>query len=245
MKKNPLVFIIGMTAVFALIMTAFKKTNQFSVPRTIAVSGECLTTAPRDKTAITLRVSALSKNATESIRNASNQMAEITKYLKTLPVEMQTTQFNSYEKTEWNRNEQKSVVLGIETNISVEISANNTETIEQILGRFSEKDDIYSENLRMYTSPQVLNQIIENCLGTAVENARNRAKALAQGDNVQVGKILSLSYNTNAQEVLNPTNGLLRTKIASADSVASASGTIVSRNSDVSVSVSATFEIKD
>lgn len=244
MKKSPLVLIFGTVVIFALTTIMFGGPVKEHIPRTIAVNGECLTTAPRDKTAITLRVSTLAANAAESVRDASAQMAQITEYLKTLPIEMQTTQFNSYEKTEWNREEQKSVVLGIETNISVEISANNIETIESILAQFAEKENVYSENLRIYTSPQVLKPIIEKCLGTAVENARARATALANGDKMRVGKLLSVSYDTNTQESLNPTNGMLRTKMALADSVASTSGTIVSQDTDVSVSVSAVFEIK-
>jgi hypothetical protein len=61
---------------------------------------------------------------------------------------------------------------------------------------------------------------------------------------MRVGKLLSVSYDTNTQKILNPTNGMLRTKMALADSVASTSGTIVSQDTDVSVSVSAVFEIK-
>ena len=215
------------------------------IPHTIAVNGECLTTAPRDKTAITLRVTALADSAAQSMRDATAQMAEITEYLKTLPVQLQTTQFNSYEKTEWNRDEQKSVTLGIETTIAVEVSANSIEEIEQILSQFANKPNVYSENLRMYTSPEVLKPITEKCLSVAVENARTRANALASGDNKRAGRLISVSYGTNAPDSVAPINGLLRTKMVMASSVAdNAAGTIVSRDTDVSVVVSAVFEIK-
>ena len=215
------------------------------IPHTIAVNGECLTTAPRDKTAITLRVTALADSAAQSMRNATAQMAEITEYLKTLPVQLQTTQFNSYEKTEWNRDEQKSVTLGIETTIAVEVSANSITEIEQILSQFANKPNVYSENLRMYTSPEVLKPITEKCLSVAVENARTRANALASGDNKRAGRLISVSYGTNAPDSVAPINGLLRTKMVMASSVAdNAAGTIVSRDTDVSVVVSAVFEIK-
>ena len=215
------------------------------IPHTIAVNGECLTTAPRDKTAITLRVNALADSAAQSMRSATAQMAEITEYLKTLPVQLQTTQFNSYEKTEWNRDEQKSVTLGIETTIAVEVSANSIEEIEQILSQFANKPNVYSENLRMYTSPEVLKPITEKCLSVAVENARTRANALASGDNKRAGRLISVSYGTNAPDSVVPINGLLRTKMVMASSVAdNAAGTIVSRDTDVSVVVSAVFEIK-
>ena len=65
---------------------------------TVSTTGECLTTAPRDRTAITLRVTTLDKNALQSMRMATQQMAAINAYLATLDVKTQTTEFNSYEK---------------------------------------------------------------------------------------------------------------------------------------------------
>jgi uncharacterized protein YggE len=211
--------------------------------RTISVNGECLTTAPRDKTAITLRVSVLDDSAAESMRVATTQMSEITNYLKTLPVEMQTTQFNSYEKTEWNREEQKNIVLGIETTIAIEVSANNMETIESVLNKFAGASDVFTEDLRMYTSPETLQPIMDKCLGVAVENARMRADALAAGDGMRAGRVLSLSYGVNTDDVVRPTNGLMRSKMVAASAL-DTSGIIVSKDTDVTVSVSAVFEIK-
>ncbi|MBR4891558.1 MAG: SIMPL domain-containing protein [Alphaproteobacteria bacterium] len=238
-KKTWLLTIIICVAV-GLFASVFRNTTV----RTISVSGECLTTAPRDKTAITLRVTALADSAAQSMRDATAQMADITEYLKSQPVQLQTTQFNSYEKTEWNREEQKSVLLGIETTIAVEVSANSVEEIEQILSRFADKSNVYSENLRMYTSPEVLKPIMEQCLSVAVENARTRANALANGDNKRAGRLLSVSYDTNTESSAVPINGLLRTKMVTASAIDTASGTIMTRDTDVTVSVFAVFEIK-
>lgn len=243
MKRS---FFVGICSLLVVLTgVSLLRRDRNDIPHTIAVSGECLTTAPRDKTAITLRVTTLADSAAQSMRDATSQMAEITDYLKTLPVQLQTTQFNSYEKTEWNRDEQRSVTLGIETTIAVEVSANSVDEIEQILSQFANKQNVYSENLRMYTSPEVLKPIMEKCLSVAVENARVRANALASGDNKRAGRLISVSYGTNTSDSATPTNGLLRTKMVMASSVAdTASGTIVSRDTDVSVSVSAVFEIK-
>lgn len=233
--------VIGVAAVLALVFGALERRT---TPRTVAVTGECLTTAPRDKTAITLRVTTLAPTAVASMRAATTQMAEITEFLKTQPIEMQTTQFNSYEKTEWNRDEQKSITLGIETTVAVEVSADSIDVIENILSRFAGAPNVFSENLRMYTSPQVLTPIMEKCLSVAVENARTRADALVAGDGRHTGKLLSVSYGTTADDVVGPENGLMRTKMVATSAMVDAGGTIVSRDTDVSVSVSAVFEIK-
>ena len=246
--KNALIWtgsVIGVGAVLALL---FGWVDKPDTPRVISVNGECLTTAPKDRTAITLRVTTLDKSAATSMKMATDKINEITKFLKTQDVQMQTTEFNSYERSEWNRELEKSVVLGTETTIAVEVSADNIETIEKILTQFAGQEDVYSENLRMYTSAETMKPILESCLSAAVENARERADALAAGDGRSAGKMLSVSYNVGGTSTIQPraSNFLTAsTKMVAADAAAfSATGSIVAKDTEVSVSVSASFEIK-
>ena len=214
-------------------------------PRTITTTGECLTTAPRDKTAITLRVTTVDKNALKSMRDATARVAEINAYLENLDVKTQTTEFNSYEKTEWNHATQKSVNLGTETTIAIEVSSDNTDIIEQILNQFAGQENIYVGNLQMFTSAETLQPIVQDCMSAAVENARLRAAALAAGDNSYVGKMLSVSYGTSPNVAAPNANYRLMTTMAKADAMdAGAFGTLSARDTNVSVTVSATFEIK-
>ncbi len=232
--------------VTAAVLIVCGRVDTSKTPRTIAVNGECLTTAPKDRTAITLRVTTLDKSAAVSMKRASAKMAEITAYLKTQDVKMQTTQFDSYEKTEWDRAAQKSVVLGIETNIAVEVSADSIDTIEKILSQFAGQQNVYSENLRMFTSSEAMKPVLEECLGRAVENARGRANALAAGDGRRAGKMLAVEYGASTASVTRPTANFLRSaKMAVAeDAVAYSGGGIVSQDTQITVNVSAVFEIK-
>ena len=139
--KNALIWtgsVIGVGAVLALLFGWLDKPE---TPRVISVNGECLTSAPKDRTAITLRVTTLDKSAATSMKMATAKINEITNYLKTQDVQMQTTEFNSYERSEWNRELEKSVVLGTETTIAIEVSADNIETIEKILTQFAGQED--------------------------------------------------------------------------------------------------------
>ncbi|MBE6461792.1 MAG: DUF541 domain-containing protein [Alphaproteobacteria bacterium] len=234
--------VIGAAAFLALLFGVMER--RANTMRTISVVGECLTTAPRDKTAITLRVTTLAPTTVASMQAATELASQITQELKQMPVQMQTTQFNSYEKTEWNREEQKSVVLGIETTIAIEVSGNNIEVIEGVLNKFAGATNVYTEDLRTYTSPEVLQPIMDKCLGVAVQNARARADALATGDGMRVGRMVSVTYGTNSDDVARPTNMLMRSKVAAAGVAMDTGGTIVTKDTDVSVSVSAVFEIK-
>jgi len=246
MKKSLLWAATG-AVVICIALWIFGAFNRNSEPRTISVGGECLTTAPKDRTAITLRVTTVDKSAATSMKMATTKIAAITEYLKSQDVQMQTTEFNSYEKTEWNRELQKSITLGIETTIAIEVSAHNIDAIERVMSQFAGQPNVYFENLRMYTSNEAMKPIMEKCLGTAVENARERANALAAGANSRVGKLLSVSYG--APSVIQPrASNFLRAsaKLAMAEATADsvAGGALVSKDTEVSVSVSAVFEIK-
>ncbi|MBO7509166.1 MAG: SIMPL domain-containing protein [Alphaproteobacteria bacterium] len=219
--------------------------ERIAEPRTISVTGECLTTAPKDRTAITIRVSVTDKSAAKSMKIASTKIAEINTFLKTLDVRVQTTEFNSYEKNEWNHTTQKSEFIGIETNIALEVSAANVDTIETVLTKFAGTPDVFVTNLRMFTSAETLKPILESCLGDAVANARERADALAAGVGRRVGKMLAASYGTGTS--YNPMTAanfrLAKAEMASAD-MGYAGGAITGKDTDVSVSVSAIFEIR-
>jgi uncharacterized protein YggE len=232
--------VIGGVAVVGL----WVKEKSFTPNATIAVSGECLTSAPKDRTAITLRVRSLDKSAATSMKIASTQMNEITTYLKTLDVQMQTTRFDSYERSEWNQTLQKSEMLGIETNLAVEVSAKSMDTIEKILENFAGNENVFTENLHMFTATETLKPIMEKCLGTAVENARVRASQIANRDDREIGKLISATYGTASAAPIAPTNFLRSAKMEVMRDTAYADGGLVSKDTDVSVSVSAIFEIK-
>lgn len=234
--------VIGAGAVMSLAFDAMKMPTDV---RTISVSGECLTSAPKDRIAITLRVTTLDKSAVASMKHATDKMAQITDFLKKQDVKMQTTEFNSYEKTEWNRQLQKSENVGFETRIAVEVSADNMNKIETILNNFAGQPNVYTENLRMFTSSETLKPIMEKCLSTALENARVRANALAAGDNRKAGKLLSVSYG-NVSNVERPYANYRLMAAKSMDSAQSidTGGSLVSKDTEITVHVSAVFEIR-
>ena len=111
MKKYA-IWILSVIGVGAVASLALDFARQPGEVRKINVNGECLTSVAKDRTAITLRVTTLDKNAAVSMKKATEKVAAITDYLKTIDVKMQTTEFDSYEKTEWNHDLQKSISLG-------------------------------------------------------------------------------------------------------------------------------------
>ena len=244
--KKTLTITAGIIATAAILDLIFGVFNKPSEVRKINVNGECLTSVPKDRTAITLRVTTLDNNAAVSMKQATEKMAQITDYLKTLDVKMQTTEFESFEKSEWNRVTQESEKLGIETRIAVEVSAKNQELIETILNRFAGEKDVYTENLRMFTSAETLKPAMEKCLGTALIDARARANALVADDGLKAGKLLNVSYGNVSYNERPVANYRVMSAKMAMDSGAemATGGSLVSKDTEITVTVSATFEIK-
>ena len=233
--------IIGVAAVLYLVFGVFEKPKEI---RKINVTGECLTSVPKDRTAITLRVTTLDKNAALSMKTATEKIAAITDYLKTVDVKMQTTEFNSYEKTRWNRATETDESLGIETTIAVEVSAKDPEIIASVLNKYAGQPDVFTNNLRMFTSSETLKPAMEKCLGIAVKDARTRANALVATDGLKAGKLLNVSYGNVSYEERPVANyRLMGAKMATAESF-DTGGSIVGKDTEITVTVSATFEIK-
>jgi len=243
--KRTIIWILSVVGMGAFMSLVFNIIDRPSTPQTISVSGECLTSAPKDRIAITLRVTTLDKNAAKSMKLATDKMAQITNYMKSLDVKMQTTEFDSYEKSEWNRQTQQSEKLGIETRIAVEVSTNDMNKIENILNTFAGEDNVYTENLRMFTSAETMKPIMEKCLGTALENARERANALVAPDKKSAGKLLSVSYgNVSHGERPYSNFRLMAAKGVDMSESIDTGGSLVMKDTEITVNVSAVFEIK-
>ena len=180
------------------------------------------------------------------MKKATEKMAAITDYLKTIDVKMQTTEFNSYEKTRWNRVTEQDENMGVETIIAVEVSAKDPEIIASVLNKYAGTEDVFANNLRMFTSQETLKPIMEKCLSVAVEDARARANALVVGDGLKAGKLLSVSYG-DVSYIERPTANyrLMGAKMAMTESASfDTGGSIVGKDTEITVNVSATFEIK-
>ena len=211
--------------------------------RTIETVGVCMTHVTKDRTAITLRIAALSENAAASMRAAQSRYAILSEYMKNITddsLEMQTVRFDTFEKNEWNPTEQKTVSMGFETNIELSVSSKERSTIEKILGDASNMENVHPGNLRMFASPEKIKPAVESCIKTAVENAREKAESIADADGEKIGKMISAEFARNAGG-FEPQPRMM--KMMSAD-FAGGAPELFATDSEVSVHVSATFELK-
>ncbi len=241
-KTNFVKILIGTLGLILSILIVLSILSAISGKRgEITATGECVAKVDKDRTAINLNIRVLDKNSGTALKSAQQTADGLINFAKTLndpSLQMQTLRLESYEKTEWNNVTQKSVSLGYETTIVLEISSTERQNIEHILSNLPSAN-VYPEGLRMYSSPEKLKPAIENCLAKAVENARNQASKIANADGAKIGKMISAQYGTSSDD------GNYRPipMMAKMDAESVSSG-LVSKDSEITISVTAAFQTR-
>ncbi|MCL2758486.1 MAG: SIMPL domain-containing protein [Alphaproteobacteria bacterium] len=239
-------FALAITAlVAAVVITA----RPFGRTSTVLTSGECIASVERDRTAITVRVTVVDPDAASSLRRAKAAYGIVAEYTQSIDddtMEMQTARFDSHERNRWDHNRQEEIFVGFETNIELVISSDRRDKIEEVMSAFAGRPNIFPGNLRMFSSPRKIMPAIENCIQTAVEHARSNANSIAAADGRRVGRMVSAEFSRIAGPGdIQPRPMMMRQAAALGGGVGADSGiSLFATDSEISVTVTATFELK-
>ncbi|MDR0803890.1 MAG: SIMPL domain-containing protein [Rickettsiales bacterium] len=244
--KKTLVWTLSVLFVAIVLFGVYFAVRDFSAGKksdgVISVAGECNGTAAQDKFAITLNVVVLDHDAAASLSHAQETADAVILFaqgIKDDAMSVQTARMNSYEKTQWNNKEEKSVVLGTETTIAITVSTKSMDNIKYILTNLSRFSDVKPENLQITTSTETMKIAMEKCIIDAVRNARARANIIAAAEGGRVGKLISLEYGETASgSPARPLRGAVMAMAKSDGAGLSAGAT------EFSISVNASFELK-
>ncbi|MDR2770041.1 MAG: SIMPL domain-containing protein [Rickettsiales bacterium] len=211
--------------------------------RTISAVGICRAKIERDKLTLALQITALNKNAADSLKIARSGADEVARRIKTIEdksLEIQTKDVSSYDKTQWKDN--NSVKLGTETAITLEITTSNRDSADAILNSLPKiaGAEVLTQSLRNFSSAAVIGEASAKCLESAIGDARAKAAALAAGDGEKLGRMISARFfdadNGDPSPVRFRAKGIAAAITEFAD--------LQSANGDLSVSVEATFGIR-
>jgi len=235
---------VGMPVILALLIIFGGTYVLLGHTRTVSATGVCVAKIPRDKFSITLQIQTLDRNAAVSLRAAQAAADDVARRIRTIEdstLEIQTTNLFSFEKTEWRNN--SAIPLGIQSQIDLEVTSSNRETINAVLeiAKNVPNAQIFPQNMRNFSSREVTDKATEDCLQTAIQDARDKAFALASGDGERLGRLVSAQFGT-AQ----PPHGIMpRVMAMRADMGGGGGGEFLqSAEGDLSIRVEATFRIK-
>ena len=240
--KNVKKLTVGIPAIIALLIIFAGAYALLGQLRSVSATGVCVAKVPRDKFAITLQIKTLHGNAAGSLRAVQNNAEHIAQRVRLIDdntLEIQTKNIFSYEKTEWKNN--SSVVLGIESQIDLEITTSGRETIDAVLeiAKDVKTAQVFPQNMRNFSSRETTDKATAECLQTAIKDARDKAASLAAGDGERLGRLVSAHFGTARSPDVQPI--MLRAAMSEANA---AGDYIQSAEGDLSIKVDATFRIR-
>lgn len=236
--------------VILVIVVAILSTFFIQTKNAVTVSGECLRKVVKDKASIELEVKNLDKDAAIATKKSNDTYKQISNYITALQkqypeIELETIRYTTYEKKEWNQAKKKNEVLGIENTIELKITTTQMDLVTTILGEVSNLKDVYPNGLNTFISKELLKSEQDKCIKEAVLDAKSKANQIAESTDQSIGKMISAKAfdNTSADNYSYIPYKTARMESSMADTGAGAPA-IFAGNEDISVSISASFELK-
>ncbi len=197
---NKLQLFAGMM-VLAMLLTACQITVQQPTqqqPNTISVSGSSQLKAVPDEVMVLLRVETNGTTAKEAQDKNSAAMAAIQKELKRAGVaekDMETTNYNLYPNTYWDYERQRQVDAGYKAAHTLKVKTKELMRVGEYiqLGVDAGATNVDSVSFSLSTTAE--RDAKDAALRSAVQEARQKAEALADGLSVRLGKVSSVSIN--------------------------------------------------
>jgi len=212
--------------------------------KTLSVSGSVTKMVTPDKVDIVLSVETLDKLATKSQSDnalIADKVKNTLESLSSVRVEVKTISYSVNEEFEWNDSTKKSVSTGYKTvnQIQVTLKGNDISSAGKIidLAVISGANRVSSISFGLTDAKEL--EIRKVALNEASSTAKSKADSIAQGLNVTLGKVYSISENSF---YYTPSN-YKSYDMALAASPENASTPIVAGDVEVNASVAVQFEL--
>ena len=228
-----------------LILLDFFAVAHASENSRINVSGQCIRTLVPDRASVNISSEVLEKTVGEASAKANdfyNKMREAVKKLNLKDLELETTQYNLYEKTEWQNN--KTVSKGFRAAIGLSVSTSETGRIGEVISAATKFPAARVGGLSNFVSIEKMNQEKEACLESAVKNARAKAEKVARAANVSIGGLENFIEESSYMPMPMPMARASFGKMAEADMAGGAPPQIEAGTQKLNVTIQAAFSIK-
>jgi uncharacterized protein YggE len=243
--RNGLIFI---TTVFALLSEQSPALAQFNRlerrgEHGIIVSGECLSKLAQDRGSVTIGSSVLANNPKEASEKAVSAHEAIKKGVRDLALKDFIAETAEYSVTQdCSYHEGKRVCEGYRATIATRFETSEIPRLGDVIGVASKLGTADVSALNTFASPEKLKEAREACLEVAMRNAAAKARTIAQGAGVALGRLISVQEGRDDA----PHPGPLRTRSFEQPVFAEAQGapSVESRPLDIVVELTARYDIE-
>jgi uncharacterized protein YggE len=201
LSMSPLLKII---AIFAIIYPslALSQTNTASPLSTgIIVTGECLTKVIQDRGSVVLGstvVSKSTKEASDKVIKAHEILKDAVKDLRLKDFIAETAEYVVDQECSYDQG--KRTCSGYRARLATRFETSEIGRLGEIIGVSSKLGSEEVSDLRTFAAPQTLKTSREACLETAMKNAASKARILAQGAGVTLGKLVLVNEGRDTND---------------------------------------------
>jgi uncharacterized protein YggE len=160
----------------------------------IIVSGECLTKVVQDRGSVVLGSTVLAKTTKEASDKAIKAHEAVKAAVKDLNLKDFISETAEYVvDQECTYDQGKRRCEGYRAKLATRFETSEIARIGEVIGVSSRLGSEEVSELRTFAAPPTLKAARESCLETAMKNAASKARILAQGAGVALGKLILVS----------------------------------------------------
>lgn len=234
---------ISIAAILTLLATATLTTasaDERPLVQGITVTGECLTKVAQDRGAVTVSSSVVQADARKATDEAIERHERVKKDVAALNLKdfsKQTLSMSVNEECEYNGN--RRICTGYRATVSTRFETSDIPRLGDVIAAASKSGTQDISGLSTFASPTALKTAREACLETATRNATDKARKLAAGAGVSLGKLINLAEE--GQQSPDGPAPMYRARALSENVAAMAAPSIDTQAEDLRVSVVALF----
>jgi uncharacterized protein YggE len=214
--------------------------------RSISVNGQCEVEVASDRAAITLVAQFTDKQSQVASKKSAEIYEKIRAEVQKLnlkDLEMQTTESYLQELFDYSIASKRSS-LGFQSSLGLRISTSEIKRIGEVIA-LSQKLQIHrTENLSTYLSSEKAKLTRENCLVTAVKNAKEKAQKMAQALQSQLGEPILIQEGGSTRPTPMPYFETVASDDSNARSMSKVTPTVEAKSQTLSVEVLVQFALK-
>ena len=243
-------------SIIALLITGITKYNPTQNNDIISVTGKCSKKVKKDKFGITIQIKNLESDSQKAMVKTLKTYNDVSEFLKNIKqnnpdMEVETTEYTTLDKVEWNEKLHKSEKIGVEVIMGIGVTTSNPKVLSEITAALPQFSNIYTSGLNNFVSLELYNKERDNCLAEAVRDAQSKASAMANAVNQKIGKMTNINYNDYSGNSVGQYRAMKSVAFANieaeiapeaeflADSIEMFTG-----SENISLRVDATFELK-
>lgn len=212
----------------------------------INIEGICSKRVLKDKFTMNIDIKNLAKDSSVAVNKSLVTYKSVFAKLKEVKnrfnsdLDIETNDYSIREKLEYNNKLGKEVKVGVESIIGFNVTTSNSESLVSILNILKDYKDVYTDNFANIVSHKIKKEAKDSCLKDAILDAKLKAEKIATATNQKVGKLTYVFINNRDiyENRMSKSANLMKTMDTSLDT-----GSIFSGAENITVNVSATFEL--